>query len=393
MNVRDQWRLNPEVDFLNHGSFGATPIAVLETQRRFQDALERDPVQFLAPERDLEAQLDGVRDALSRLAGVPARDLAFVRNATDGVNAVLRSMPLVEGDEIIITDHGYNACNNAARYAAGRSGAITRVAKVPFPISSPDQVLQAIEAEMTDRTRLVLVDHVTSPTGLVFPVEEIVRAAHGRGVRVMVDGAHAPGMLPLDLCRIDADYYTANHHKWLCAPKTSGFLYVHPRWQDEVRPTIISHAANRPRPGRSRFLAEFDWNGTFDPTPLLTVPAAIEFLDALCDGGLEALMQTNRRRAIDARAILCRALDIDSHSPQSMLGSLAAVPLPIPHRRTDFDGQALQRKLYEHQRIEVPVFPWPHEGTWVLRVSMQAYNELDQVHRLGDVLRRELGTA
>ena len=251
---------------------------MLAVQRQLQDALEADPIRFLAPERELDPNLDAVRQVMAKLLNAPADDIAFVRNATDGVNAVFRSLPLEPGDQILVTNHGYNACINAARFAAERVGAEVHTANLPFPVTSVEQVISAVEARFTDRTRILLIDHVTSPTGLVLPVAEIVSRAHARGIRVMVDGAHAPGMLPLHLTELGADYYTSNHHKWLCGPKVSGFLYVRPEFQAEVRPTVISHAANRPRPGRSRFLAEFDWTGTYDPTPILALPTAIEFL-------------------------------------------------------------------------------------------------------------------
>jgi isopenicillin-N epimerase len=390
MSFASHWQLNPDLDFLNHGSFGAVPTIVLQAQRRLQDALERDPIRFLAPERELEPKLDHVRAVLSELVAAPASDLAFVHNATDGVNAVVRSMSLVEGDEIVVTNHGYNACNNAAQFAADRSGAKIRVAKIPFPLADSEQVVRAIETEFSDRTRLVLVDHITSPTGLVFPIEKIVASAHADGIRVLVDGAHAPGMVPIDLQKIDADYYTANHHKWLCAPKASGFLYVRREFQDEVRPTVISHAANRPRPRRSRFLAEFDWNGTFDPTPLLSVPHAIKFLGSLFPGGVIELMSANRQLALEARRVLCDALQIEPPSPAEMIGSLVAVPLPpSPSQPTD-ELDPLQVALYNAHRFEVPVFAGPEQKTRLLRVSLQAYNHIGQIERLADVLRREL---
>ncbi len=392
MNLQRHWQLNPDVDFLNHGSFGATPKVVLAAQRKFQDALERDPIRFLGPERELEPKLDHVRGVLARLVGAPECDMAFVRNATDGVNAVLRSLPLCADDEIVVTDHGYNACCNAARFVAQRCGGRVRVARVPFPIQDEDQVLAAIEAELSNRTRILLVDHVTSPTGLVFPIERIIRAAHRRDIRVLVDGAHAPGMLALDLPAIDADYYTANHHKWLCAPKASGFLYVRRELQAEVRPTVISHAANRPRPGRSRFLAEFDWNGTFDPTPLLALPAAIEFLASLDPNGIDGLMSANQRLAIEARRVLCGALRINAPSPPEMIGSLVSVPLPADRRQSAEEADSFQARLYDRHRIELPIFPGPIAETRLLRVSLQAYNDISQIERLAEVLRDEFAT-
>ncbi len=244
MTLQSHWLLNPTIDFLNHGSFGATPAVVLEEQTRLREQLERDPIAFLAPERQLEPKLDETRRVLSNLVGAEPRDLVFVRNATDGVNAVLRSFPLRSGDEVVITNHGYNACNNAVRFATERVGAVTRIAQVPFPIQDPQEVVAAIGNTLSDRTRLLVVDQVTSSTGLVFPVERLVELAHGRGVRVMIDGAHGPGMVPINLRELDADYYTANHHKWLCAPKASGFLYVRPDFQREVHPTCLLYTSD-----------------------------------------------------------------------------------------------------------------------------------------------------
>ncbi len=388
MDLAKHWQLNPDIDFLNHGSFGATPTCVLQAQRRLIDAMEADPIRFIAPERELEPKLDAVRELLAKIVEAPASDIAFVRNATDGVNAVFRSVAWRAGDEILVTNHGYNACINAARFAAERAGAEVHVVPIPFPIQGPDQVVDAIEAAFSQRTRLLMVDHVTSPTGLVFPIEEIIRRAHARGIRVLVDGAHAPGMLPLTLEAWDADYYTANHHKWLCGPKVSGFLYVRPELQEEIRPTVISHAANRPRPGRSRFLAEFDWTGTFDPTPLLALPAAVEFLASLFPGGLAALMHRNHQLAQDSQRLLCDALQIRLPAPASMLGSL--VTIPVPHMPADFlrTPEELAAWLYREHRLEMPVFLSPcGDGTTLLRIALQAYNRLEQVERLAGILR------
>ena len=359
MSLKQDWQLSPGLTYLNHGSYGATPRVVLEEQSRLRQRLEQNPMQFLSPERDLERELDQVRAVLAGLVGADASDIAFVRNATDGVNAV--------------------------RHFAGKHGAAVRVAKVPFPLAGPEQVLEAVEAALTPRSRLLLVDHVTSPTGLVFPVAALVALAHARGVRVLVDGAHAPGMLPLDLAQLGADYYTGNHHKWLCAPKASGFLHVQPCWQHEVRPTVISHAANRPRPGRSRFLAEFDWTGTFDPTPLLALPAAIAFLGSLHPGGIQALLRANHDLAVEARSRVCDALQVEPPAPPTMLGSLAAVPLP-----GGLGGAHLQARLSDRFAIEVPVVEWAATRSWLVRLSLQAYNTLADVERLIAALRQPL---
>ncbi|QDV44852.1 Isopenicillin N epimerase [Stieleria neptunia] len=387
---RKHWRLNPDVDFLNHGSFGATPIVVLETQRRWIELLERDPIEFLGPERSLLPKLDRVRDCIGGLVGADAADLAFVRNATEGVNAVLRSFPFSSGDEVVITNHGYNACNNAVRYAAERCGTGVSVAELPFPVESDAQVIEAVDATLSPKTRLLLIDHVTSPTGLVLPVKELIELAHRRGVRVMVDGAHAPGMVPVDLSQLDPDYYTANHHKWLCGPKTSGFLYVRRELQPEVHPTTISHGANSPGLGQTPFLAEFNWVGTYDPTPILSVPTAIEFLGGLKEGGLSQLMRDNHALVLAGRQVLLDAIDCGLPAPAEMLGSLASVPLPADRVGNGDAVKGLQHRLYHEHAIEVPIFLL--NGTLpCLRISAQVYNSLEQYERLADVLRNLSG--
>ena len=383
------WRLNPEIDFLNHGSFGAMPRAVWEIQRQWIAQLESDPVEFLAPERSLRPKLSVVRNSIADLVSADATDIAFVRNATEGVNAVLRSFPFSEGDEVVITSHGYNACNNAARYATERFNANVVVAELPFPISSADQAVEAIRRVLSAKTRLLLVDHVTSPTGLVLPIRPIVELAKTHQVRVIVDGAHAPGMVPVDLISLGADYYTANHHKWLCGPKTSGFLYVRKDLQEEVRPAIISHGANSEDLGESKFLAEFNWVGTYDPTPLLSVPASIDFLSTLRPGGLGQLMSENHELVTAGRAVLLEALKLDAPAPSDMLGSLASIALPLGRKASKPKLDAFQKQLFTKHRIEVPIFQLD-DGTPCLRISAQAYNHLEQYERLAEVLCREL---
>ncbi|MCP4885681.1 MAG: aminotransferase class V-fold PLP-dependent enzyme [Planctomycetaceae bacterium] len=393
MSDRTDWCLDPNLDFLNHGSFGATPRVVMQERVDLLERLERDPISFLAPERDLEASLDHVRHILAELINVAPQDLAFVRNATDGVNAVLRSLAFEQGDEVLITNHGYNACNNAVRFATQRSNAITRIAEVPFPLEGPAQVLQAIEAAISDRTRLLVIDHVTSATGLVFPVRDIIKLAHQHGIRVMIDGAHAPGMLPLDLRAMQPDYYTANHHKWLCGPKASGFLYVRADLQSETQPTIISHAYNRPKPDRSQFTSSFDWMGTHDPTPILALPAAIQFLSNLRPGGLATHMHRNHEMAVESQVILSKSLNVEPPCPAEMIGSLVSIPLEGLSLSSAYQ---LGAALYAEERIEAPVFegiPFnltKQDSPPCVRVSLQCYNSLDQVQRLGEVLRKRL---
>jgi isopenicillin-N epimerase len=266
-------------------------------------------------------------------------------------------------------------------------------AVVPWPGVTPAQVVDAVLAAVTERTRLALIDHVTSPTGLVFPVETLVRALGERGVDTLVDGAHAPGMLPLDLHRAGAAYYTGNCHKWLCTPKGSGFLHVRRDRQDGMLPLAVSHGFNSTRTDRSRFRLLFDWGGTDDPTPFLCIPEAIRFLGSLLPGGWPALMQRNRDLALSGRALLCDALGIPPPAPAEMIGSLAAVPLPDSEGPSPAAGSMhdpLQAVVYERHRIEAPIFVFPRHPRRLVRIAAQLYNSRGQIELLARALAAEL---
>jgi isopenicillin-N epimerase len=388
------WTLDREIDFLNHGSFGACPRPVLEAQVELRARMERQPLQFLA--RDLEGLLDEAREALAQFVGADADDLAFVSNATSGVNTVIRSLELRAGDELLTTDHAYNACRNALQWQE-RRGAKVVVATVPWPIAAPQQVIDAILAAVTPRTRLALLDHITSPTAIIFPVQEIVRRLEERGVDALIDGAHAPGSVPLDLRALGAAYFTGNCHKWLCAPKGAAFLHVRRDRQERIRPLTISHGANAIRTDRSRFRLEFDWTGTGDPTPFLCIPHALRFLGSLFPGGWPELMERNHALALRGRKLLCDTLRMAAPAPEEMLGSLASVPLPdavgdMRQSRGIF-WHPLQRALLEKHRIEVPVMVFPAPPKQLIRISAQAYNSEEQFARLAAALHTELQLA
>lgn len=373
------WTLDPDVVFLNHGSFGACPNPVLELQQKLRAELESQPVRFLW--RELASRLEQAREALGQFINAPGEDLALITNATAGVNTVLRSLDFNPGDELIVTDHEYNACRNALDYVARRRGATVVVVPIPLPVESPQQITRLILDRVTTRTRLAMIDHVTSPTALVFPIADIVAELAQRGVDTLVDGAHAPGMVDVNIHTMQPAYYTGNCHKWICAPKGAAFLYVRPDRQESVRPLSISHGANAPLEDKTRFRHEFDWTGTTDPTPWLCIPKAIEFMGSLFPDGWPPLRDHNRELALGARRLLCDAMNTPPICPDEMIGSMAAVFLPDA---ISLDGLS---PLYEKTGIEVPIYPVLDGDRRVVRVSAQIYNHLDQYRFLVTALQ------
>jgi isopenicillin-N epimerase len=374
--MKEHWLLDPSIVYLNHGSFGATPRAVLEKQDEFRLRMEREPVRFLA--RELEPMLDDVRAELAAFVGAAPDDLALLPNATAGVNAVLRSLDLDKHDELLVTSHEYLASRNALDHVASLSGAKIVAVEIPFPIASAETIVERVLAAVTDRTRLFLVDHISSQTALIFPVERLIAELSARGIDTLVDGAHAPGQLPLDLASLGAAYYAGNLHKWVCAPKGAAFLYVRRNRRYTIHPAAISHGYSATVRDRSRFHLEFDWTGTFDPSAWLSVPAALRFIASLVPGGWPEVRERNHALAVRARDLLCDALRIAPPAPDDMVGSMAAFPLP------DGDAFALQRELFEQHAIEVPLIPWPEAPKRLLRISAMLYNELAEYERLAE---------
>ncbi len=375
-HLRSQWLLDPDVIFLNNGSFGATPISVLQTQHHWQEQFEREPIAFVG--RSLHRELRAAAATMAAFMGARGEDVVFVDNATTGVNAVLRSLlPLLKpGDQLLTTSHVYNAVRQTMRYVAELAGAEYVEVPIPFPLDSADEVIERVRDALTEHTRFALFDHITSPTGLVFPVEQLVRLCKERGIWVMIDGAHAPGMIPLHLEQLNADWYTGNFHKWLFAPKGCSFLWTAPQWQPQTHPTVISHGYGR------GYLAEFDFTGTKDWSAYLSAPAGLEFLEML---GVEQARRYNRSLALFAQELLSQTLGIAPPAPAEMIAFLAAVPLPSGDA-SDEEAQRLHDWLFDEQRIEVPIFQ--HGGKLILRTASQVYNEVDEYRYLADVLAR-----
>jgi isopenicillin-N epimerase len=375
------WSLDPAVTYLNHGSFGACPTAVLAVQAELRRELEREPVDFLAVR--LPGRLNAAREKLAAFLGADSADLAFVPNATTGVNAVLRSLPFQPGDELLTTTHTYAACRKTIDYVAARSGFSVVVATVPFPLRDAEAVVEAVLARASERTRLAVLDHVTSPTALILPVARLVAELRRRGIETLIDGAHAPGMVPLALSELGAAYYTGNAHKWLCAPKGAAFLHVRRDCQAGLHPSVISHGYG------SGFQAEFDWTGTVDPSPWLCIPEAIAYLGGLLPGGWPELMARNHALALAARTMVCEALSVDAPAPEAMIGSMASIPLPAgdpgsPAARLDTDALC---EWFRERGLRTWLYPHPVP---LLRVSAQLYNHADQYRQLATLLGEAL---
>jgi isopenicillin-N epimerase len=376
--------------FLNHGSFGATPTAIREKQRKWMDLLEDEPVRFY---EDLAMEfMQEARNSLAEMLNCDADDLALVENATTGVNTILRSLEFNEGDEILIPDHAYQACRNALDYVSERWGAKVVTVNIPFPIDGPEVATELIMAGLTERTVLVMIDTVTSPTGLRMPFEELVALIEGQGVSVLLDAAHGIGMVPLDLTTLGASYTTSNCHKWLCAPKGSAFLHVRNDHQLKIHPLVISHGMTFPLGETTRFRHEFDWTGTRDISAFCSIPATIEYLPTLIQGGWNAIMQHNHDLAMAGRTILCERLGIEAPCPESMITCIATLRLPagggggIPLHEPD----PLHKVLQEKYNIQVPVWSWHSPEGRYFRISAQLYNHIDEYYYLAEALATEL---
>jgi len=372
--LRAEFLLDPEVTFLNHGSFGACPLPVLERCQEWQRELEREPVRFLA--RRLPELLDEARAELARYVGAAPGDLAFVDNATAGVNVAARSLGLGPGDEVLATSLEYGACDLAWEHVCARVGARYVRAEIPLPLAGSSDLVEALFASRSERTRAVFVSHVASETGLLLPIEDIAARARTEGLPLVVDGAHGPGQVPLDLDRLGADVYVGNCHKWLCAPKGAGFVHVRRGLQERVDGPVVGWGYEE----EAGFVARIERQGTRDPSALLSVPAAIAFQ---ADRGWDEVRARCTALARRSRDELCALLGTDPIAPRELVLQMASVALP------PCDGEELQRRLFDEHRIEVPV----SRRDRLLRISVAGYTGREDVERLLDALLRLVRTS
>ncbi|HJN76113.1 MAG TPA: aminotransferase class V-fold PLP-dependent enzyme [Myxococcota bacterium] len=369
--LRALWGLDPDATYLNHGAFGAAPLEVLAAQRVWRDRMERQPFRYFVDEL---AEL--TREAAGRLAaycGASGEDLVFVPNATTAINSVLRSLEFAPGDRIVVLEHVYVGIGHSVEYVCSRTGAV--MDKVPLPCPPESDFLSRLGERLVG-ARLAILDHITSATGLLLPIEEMVRLCRERGVPVLVDGAHAPGQVPLELAALGATWYTGNAHKWLCAPKGCAFLWASQQGQVGLHPAVISNGYGR------GFHAEFDYTGTSDTTAHLSIHACLDFRARLGDA---AIREHNTALAKEGRRLLLDALETQGAGAEAHVGSLATIRLPMGEP-TMAAAQRLSRRIWEGDRIEVPIFA--HAGHLWLRISAQIYNERDEYLKLAQLLSR-----
>jgi isopenicillin-N epimerase len=368
---KDLFLLDPAVAFLNHGSFGATPRPVFDQCQAWQREMERQPVEFFVQRS--AGLLREARAALAAAVHTAPDNLCYVTNATTALNIVARSLHLQAGDEILATDHEYGAMDRMWRFLCQRTGAVYRTVPVPLPVTTAAALADRLWAGVTPRTRVLFFSHLTSPTALILPARELCRRARAAGLLSIVDGAHALGQIPLDLDALGADFYTANAHKWLCAPKGSAFLYARPAVQSLVEPLVVSWGDQGPMPTGRAFLDDQQWAGTRDIAAFLSVPAAIRFWAEHDGDRVRDRCHALVRHARDAVNALTGMAPICPDAA-GWFAQMAAMQLP------PCDGPKLKARLYDEFRVEVPVLPW--SGGQLLRVSIQAYNSGDDVARL-----------
>ncbi len=377
--AKDLFLLDPEIVFLNHGSFGATPRPVFDAYQTWQRELERQPVEFLG--RRFAELMRAARERLAAYVHADAADLVYVPNATTGLNIVARSLRLQPGDQVLTTDHEYGALDRTWQFLCGKTGATYSAQPLATPLTTAAEFVAQFWAGVTPRTRVIFLSHITSPTALIFPVAEICRRARAAGILSIVDGAHAVGQIPLDLENLGADFYSSNLHKWLCCPKGAAFLHVRRERQALVEPLVVSWGYASAQPSASRFVDEQEWTGTRDIAAYLATPRAIQFFE---EQDWDAVRAQCHTLAQYARARITALTGLPPLAPDSAAWYSQMIALPLP----PCDPAQLKLRLLDEFHIEVPIVVWrarPH-----IRISIQAYNTQQDVERLIDALTQLL---
>ncbi len=376
----NEWLLDKSTIFLNHGSFGACPIEVFNKYQQWQKLIEQQPVKFFM--YTLREELYSAKKILSSFLNVQTDDLVFVQNATEGVNTVLHSIQWQHDDEILITNHIYPACRNAIQFYANRFGVKVKEVQILFPLNSNDEIIQTIIDTITNKTRLILLDHIASPTGLLFPIKEI-RQQISNDILILVDGAHAPGAISLDINELGVDFYTGNCHKWMCSPKGAGFLWIQAKHQDYIYPINISLINTVSESFNERFF----WRGTQDPSAWLSIPAAISFLNKISNNNINTFINQNIKMNRKMREIVSQQLQIPMLCPNEMIATMSAIPIYSNSSETHNNTiDPMQEWLMQKYNIEVPIFNWANEAYKLLRFSYFAYNDETQYITLANAI-------
>ncbi|MGJ8636642.1 MAG: aminotransferase class V-fold PLP-dependent enzyme [Phycisphaerales bacterium] len=386
--IIDQFVIDRDVVYLNHGSFGACPKTVLDAQSAHRLDAERELVRFYV--QDSWGKIDRSRNALADLTNCQPRDIVFVHNATTGVATVLKNLDLQAGDELLVTDCEYKACLNNFQKTAAKSGATIRSVTIPWPIKSEDQVIDAVMSGVTKNTKIALLSLITSSTGIRLPIEKLIPMLKEQGVETLLDAAHGPGCVPQDIEGWGAAYTTGNAHKWLCAPKGAAFLHVREDLQEGFEPLVISNDAMdldaaAEKTGRSAFNHAFDYAGTDDVSMYLTIADSIDWLTHAHPDGIDGLMERNRAMCLAARDLICEAIGVNPPVPESMLGPLSTIDLP----KTSLSAREIKQKLMDDYKIQVPVWGTP-SGSVAVRISVQVYNSIEQYEYLASSLKQIL---
>ncbi|GAP85667.1 putative isopenicillin N epimerase [Rosellinia necatrix] len=383
------WQIRSDIVYLDNGAFGACPTLVVEKQQHIRRWIEENPHEFF--ERNYVSSWEASRKSLANFLHADAADLVFTPGATHGMNVVIQSIRFESGDEIVTTNHAYSSVRLVLDHVAKRDGARIIVVDIPLEVSGQDALLQRILASVTPRTRFAVIDHVPSRSGLIFPMKEIVSELASLNIDTLVDGAHAPGMIPLDITDINAAYYVANCHKWMCVPRGVGFLHVRRDRAQSIKPLVIARSpfvVNKSN--HSHLEHSFGWMGTYCPSAVLTLPTSLSYLGAVMPGGYNSLISRNHDLTVLARRIICRTLGIPLPCPDNMIGAMATVPLPDSPGPEQEGMLPIQQTLWREHGIVIPIYSWPAYPKRVMRLSVQAYNSLDQYLRLANCLRSVL---
>jgi isopenicillin-N epimerase len=385
------WSHDRDIVFLNHGSFGAVPQYVVSRQRKLQDRWNEDPIRFLV--REQEPLWWENKKMLAEFLHTKSSNIALIKNATQGINTILNNIDFEPGEEILSTNHIYGACLHNIQVLSKKKNIDIKLVEVPFPIQHEDQVTEAIISGISSKTKVVLIDHITSATGLIFPVKKIIEALKNTGIITVVDGAHAPGMVALDLEELRPHYYTGNCHKWMYTPNGSAFIYVREDCQEGFLPGYISHVHDSPLENEEeRWAAQFFWQGTDDTTAQLCIKDAFYFVEHILELSWEEMRMRNRKLMLEARALIHEKLGLTPSAPEHMLGFLCTFPFIAAPEKPAYGFNyfsPIGKKLFDQYAIEIPVMRLPtNPPKWHFRISPQVYNHLSQYDYLAEALKQ-----